>query len=524
MNALVHVAEQPWLVLNPASPDTLRAVIPDSKPVRVNGNELWAVPHSLDAVRVLRNLGVPAPSPIVNRYPWPGRYKPFDAQRETAAFCTLHKRAYVLNDMGTGKTIAALWAFDYLRGQGVLHKALIAAPLSTLDAVWGAEVLLNFPHLKFSVVYGDKARRQKLLAADADIYIINHDGVKTMLPDLVRRPDIDLLLVDELATYRTSGTDRYKAMAKLCAPVERWVWGLTGTPIPNAPDDAWAQCRLVTPWTVPSYGKRFKEMTMYQAGPFKWIAKSDALDTVHKAMQPAIRFTRADCLDLPETTWIHRDAPMSPEQTKAYNEMALSLRTGQGEGEARAVNEADKAMKLVQIAAGAVYDYVTHEAMILPNTARVRECMDVIDQANGKVLVFVPFTASLHALRDELAKHWPVAMVDGSVPLHERTQIFQTFQHAGAHELRVIVANPRTMSHGLTLTAADTVLWFAPTASHETFDQANHRIIRQSQKRNTRIVMLAGSAVERKLYKRLKDKQAMQGLLLDAFEDERAAA
>ena len=419
----------------------------------------------------------------------------------------------------TGKTLAALWAFDYLRSVGVLHKALVVSPLSTLDAVWGTEVLLNFPHLKFAVLHGDKARRQKLLAQDADVYIINHDGIKTLHADLLKRTDLDLLLLDELATYRTAGTDRYKAIAKLCAPPARWVWGMTGTPTPNEPTDAWAQCRLITPHTVPEFGKRFKDMTMRQLTMYKWIPKPDATATVQRAMQPAIRFTREECLDLPPTTWAYRDVEMSDEQRKAYTEMSANLRFQFQSGQAKAVNAADAAMKLVQIACGAVYNHADGTPIVLPNSARVRQVEEIIEQAAGKVLVFVPFTAALRNLRDALAKTWATEMVDGSVPLSKRTEVFNAFQHGT--ELRVIVANAETMSHGLTLTAADTVVWFAPTTSHETFDQANHRIIRQSQRKHTQIVMLQGSAVERKLYKRLQDRHDMQASLLDAVAGDR---
>ena len=522
MSNLIHVAEKaPYLVMNPANPEVLTTIIPGTRSINVRGHLLWAVPHSLDAVRVLRNLGAPAPSPILARYGWAGRYAPFHAQRETAAFLTIHRRCYVLNDMGTGKTLAALWAFDYLRSIGVLHKVVIFAPLSTLDAVWASEVMLNFPHLRFAVLHADRDRRLKMLASDVDVYIINHDGGKIIADALTRRPDIDLILIDELSAFRTHGTDRYKAMAKIVTPSDRWVWGMGATPTPNAPTDAWAQVKLVTPSNVPPYFKRFRDMTMNQITAFKWTPKPDAMDTVYRVMSPAIRFKREECVDLPPTTWQYRDVELSPEQAKAYQDMATRLKLEYDSGEARAVNEADKTMKLVQIAAGAVYDSASGEPIILPNTARVRVTKEIIEQASGKVIVFVPFTASLRALRDELSQLWPTAMVDGSVSYNERTQIFHTFQHASIDTLRVIVANPRVMSHGLTLTAADTIVWFCPTASHETFDQACHRIIRTSQRRNTLIVMLSGTKVEKKLYKRLQERQDMQGVLLDAVADGR---
>ncbi len=513
--AYIHVAERSnALVMNPANPEVLTAVIPTAKPVQVGPHLLYAVPHTLDAVAVLRNLGVAAPSPILNRYSWPGRFTPMHAQRETAAFLTLNRRAFVLNDMGTGKTASALWAFDYLRSLGLRRKVLVAAPLSTLESTWAAEVMLGFPHLRYAVLHGDRDRRRKLLAQDKDVYIVNHHGLKVLKKELEARKDIDLLILDELSIFRTPGTDLFKAAAALTAMPDRWVWGMTGTPTPNEPTDAWAQVRLIRPANVPPYFKRFKEQTMVQVREFKWKPREGSTEIVRQAMQPAIRFAREECTDLPPTTWQYRDVVMTPEQTKAYKEMQAKLRMEFEGGQAKAVNQADKAMKLVQIASGAVYDAASHEPIILPTGPRMEVVKEVIEQSSGNVIVFVPYVAALHAVRDELAKTWPTDLVYGEVSYNERTEIFANFQNSTGK--RVLVANARVMSHGLTLTNADTIIWFASPASHETFDQANHRIIRISQKRNTLIVMIRGCQAERALYKRLTERQEMQDGLLDA--------
>lgn len=521
MTNLIHVAKSPYLVMNPANPEVLRNIIPGVTPVKAWGHQLWAVPHTLDAVRVLRNLGAPAPSPILARYGWAGRYAPFHAQRETAAFMTLNRRCYVLNDMGTGKTIASLWAFDYLRSIGVLHRIIIFAPLSTLDAVWGSEVMMNFPHLRYTVLHAERSRRLKLLAGDFDVYIINHDGVKIIAPQLASRPDIDCVLIDELSSFRTPGTERFKAMAKVTAPVERWVWGMGATPRPNNPDDVWAQVRLVTPHTITPYHKRFKEMVMRQVTAFKWEAKPTATDTIRQVMAPAIRFSRAECVDLPPTLWQYRTVELTPEQRAAYDQMRTSLKIEHASGQARAVNEADKVMKLVQVACGAVSSATGDEPVVLSNSNRIKVLKEIIEQAAGKVIVYVPFVGGLHAVFEEVSKDWPTALVYGSTPRDERTSIFHLFQNGSPEQLRVIVANPKVMSHGLTLTAADTIVWFAPTPSYETFDQANHRIIRPSQKKNTLVVMLEGTAVERKIYHRNQQREAGQLEFLSLVEDDR---
>jgi SNF2 family DNA or RNA helicase len=518
MQQFIVSEQQKALVLNPAQPEMLTNLLPMAKAFDWNGHRLYAVPHDIDVVRLLRNVGVPAPSPILHQYHWPGRFQPFHAQRATAEFLTLNPRAFVLNDMGTGKTMSVLWAYDYLRSIGQCRRMLVAAPLSTLERTWGDEIFRNFPHLTFAILHGAKERRRKLLNHPFDVYIINHDGIETILDDLKARDDIDLIVPDEVAVYRNAQTDRYKALEELCKPVERRVWGLTGTPIPNAPTDAWAQVKLVNPGRVPKYFGRFRDQVMNKFGPYKWVAKPNAIATVQEIMQPAIRFSRDDCVDLPETVYQTRHIELTPGQRKVYDELRNRMKSEADEGTVRAVNEADKLMKLVQVAAGAVYT-TEGEVVDLENGPRLREVKDIIEQSPGKVIVFVPFIAALKNLREELAKDYPTELVYGGTSKTDRDTAFWRFQNLPKSESRVLVANAAAMSHGLTLTEASTVVWVAPTTSHETFDQANHRIIRPGQKNKTLVVMLEGTPVERQIYARLQQRQAMQGLLLEAVRD-----
>jgi SNF2 family DNA or RNA helicase len=293
------------------------------------------------------------------------------------------------------------------------------------------------------------------------------------------------------------------------------VWGLTGTPIPNEPTDAWAQIKLVDPTKVPKYFGRFRDMTMNKITQYKYTARRDALEIVHAHMQPAIRYSRADCVDLPPTLYQTRHIDLTPGQKKMYEALRQQMKSEEDAGTVRAVNEADKLMKLVQVAAGAVYT-TEGETVHLDNSARMREVIEIIEQAKGKVIVYVPFIAALKQVRELLAEQFPTELVYGGTSKAERDLAFWRFQELPIGESRVLVANARAMSHGITLTAADTIVWMAPHVSHETFDQANHRIIRPGQLRNTLIVMIEGTPVERQIYKRLQERQSMQGLFLEA--------
>lgn len=511
------------LVVRPRNPDQLLAVLPTAKRLTVNGKDVVAVPHRLDETRVLTNIGMAPPSPVRYHYKWSGQYKPFKAQMDTTEFLTLRPRAYVLNEMGTGKTMSVLWAYDYLRSIGKLHKMLVVCPLSTMERTWADEVFRHFPHLDCVVLHGARDKRLKLLKQDADIYVVNHDGLKIIADELAQRDDIDIVVPDEIAqAARNAQTDRWKVLNAVINKQQqgkRWCWGMTGTPTPNAPTDAWAQCRLVTPSSVPQYFVRFKDMVMRQVNQFLWVPRDNAMQITHDAMQPAIRFSRAECVDLPPCLFQTRHVDMSAAQAKAYNQMLQKMVADMNGGEVSAINEAVKTSKLVQIACGVAYadsgEEVTTDA-----SGRLQVVEEIIDEAQGKVIVFCPFVSAVHHVADYLSKQgMAVEMIYGEVSKGERDRIFSAFQSDPL--LRVLVAQPAAMSHGLTLTAANTIVWYAPIFSNDIYDQACARITRPGQQLSQLVVNIEGSPVERRMYERLRSKQKMQGLLLAMVEDSR---
>lgn len=516
---IVHAPSR-RLLLNLNDPARVSTVIPGTKLLEHQGNTIVSVPHGEDETRVLRNLGFSAPAPIEHYYDWPCRYEsgPFAHQKTTSSEFTMHPRMYCLNGMGSGKTLSVLWAFDYLKKIGRANRMLIVAPLSTLDRTWADEVFTHLPHLTVGVLHHNSMdRRVKLLAVPHDIYVVNHDGIKApqLLRALEARKDIDVIVLDELAVFRSGGTGRFKS-AQALVKGRSFVWGLTGTPTPNAPTDAWAQCKIITPDTVPAYFGRFRDMVMRQAGPYKWVPREGALSIVRESMRPAIRFSREECIDLPPTTYVTRHAPLTPQQRQAYAEMLKKLKTEFEGGEVLAVNEAVKLSKLLQITAGVAYGLNDTEVP-LPCEPRINLVREIIDEAEAKVIVFVPYTAALNQLADALRPHYSVEVIYGDVSKTERSRIFNEFQRGS--NPRVIVADARTMSHGLTLTAANTIVWFGPTMSNEIWNQANARIVRPGQKLNTLIVRIESTPVERAIYERLEKRTSVQGLLLAMIND-----
>lgn len=490
------------------------SLVPGRELLHPTAGRCWVVPHNRDTTKLARNFGFATPAPILSQYDWNGD-TPFHIQKITAALCTMQPRAFILNEMGTGKTRAILHALNYLMITGEVRAALVLAPLSTLTTVWANEMFRYFDHLSVGILHGERKQRLKVLAENHDVYVINHDGVETILKELSARTDIDCVVVDELATYRNKRTARWKAASALIG-TRAYAWGLTGSPTPNEPADAWGQVKLLSPARVSKHFNAFRRDTMQQVSQFRWIEKPGAKQVVYDAMQPAVRFKRDDCVELPETIYASRQVQMSAQQARVYKELMTKLKMGFQQGVVTAANEGVLFSKLLQIASGSVYTS-NQQVVQLDNKSRLDALEEVIQEAEGKVIVFAEFIHAAKLVHQELnLRKIPSALITGEVPTHIRNQVFHNFQNSS--NPRVLVAHPRTMAHGLTLTEANVIVWFTPSTSLETYEQACARITRPGQRRKTYIVHLTGAPIEAKIYRRLQHRASLQGALLEMFE------
>jgi SNF2 family DNA or RNA helicase len=246
----------------------------------------------------------------------------------------------------------------------------------------------------------------------------------------------------------------------------------------------------------------------------------DATDIVYKALSPAIRFTLAECVDIPPTVFVDRYVPLTKGQQEAYNQMRDALVVEAKEGLITAANAGVKASKLRQIATGCVYGPDGKVAKF-DAKPRLEECLKLVQDAeSGKALVFVPFTAALHSVAEFLQQHGRlVSVVYGDVSKAERDRIFGEFQNGFGTD--VIVCHPKVMAHSLTLTAASMSIWFAPYDQPGIYEQANCRTPRPGQKLTTVIANIGGTPIEKLMYQRLKTKQNVQNALLDMIREGR---
>jgi SNF2 family DNA or RNA helicase len=379
------------------------------------------------------------------------------------------------------------------------------------------EIFNTLPHRKAVVLHGDKKRRlERLNDPDAEIFILNHDGVGVLFEELLKRKDIDTLGIDELAVFRNGQAARSKKVKKLAATM-KWVWGMSGAPIPNSPTDAWSQAAIVTPDRVPKYFTHYRDQLMTKVTQFKWVPKQDAVDRAFETMQPAVRFTLDDVQELPEVVERYVDVALGPKQAKVYKELVDSCYAAVQKQEITAANAGACMSKLLQVSTGWVY---TREGKTVPldNENRLNTLIDEVNSVARKCLVFVPFKHALAGISAVLTKEGiEHAVVSGDTPPTERARIFNLFQNTSKY--RVIAAHPQCLAHGITLTAADTIIWFAPVTSLEIYDQANARIRRVGQKHKQLVLHLQSTPIEKKIYVMLAKKQKVQDSLLSMFEE-----
>ena len=454
----------------------------------------------------------------LSEYDWPRPhgFTPFDHQKITSEFLISNRKSFCFNEQGTGKTASVIWAVDYLMKVGAISRVLIVCPLSVMKAAWQEDLFKFALHRTVAVAHGGREKRKKIVNGNAEFVIINFDGVEIVKKEVING-GFDLIVIDEASAYKNAQTDRWKTMRDI-TKVVKGLWMLTGTPAAQSPVDAYGLAKLVNPKGVVPFFGQFRDSVMQKVSDYRWIPRPTADAIVHNILQPAIRFEKAQCLDLPEVTFVDREAPLSPQQMKYYNALKKQMLIEAAGEEVTAVNAAVKINKLLQISGGAVYTD-TKEVIEFDVSDRLKVVKEVIDESSHKVLVFVPFTHTIELLTKYLVKNGITCdVINGAVSANRRAEIVKEFQTRA--EPKVLVIQPQAASHGLTLTAANTVIWYAPTSSVETYLQANARIDRPGQRNPMTVVHIKGSPAEGRLYALLRGNVANHNKIIDLYRQE----
>lgn len=485
-----------------------------------------AVKHNVDTHKILGNLGAKLEGlePMRVQYAYPklhGMYDPMKHQAETAVFVSQNPKAFVLNTQRTGKTASCLWAADYLMKEGIIDKVLVCCTVSNCGT-WLNEVNAIFANRWAMVARGSASVRRSVLRQKCDFHIINHDGIK-VVADIWDNylTEKTLLIIDEARLFSDPKSDRWAVMNEMATKC-KYVWALTGTPLSGGPVAAYGFIKLVAPHRVPKTVGAWQAATMFKVGERKWVPKRGWEDRVFNALQPAIRFNADDVLDLPPLQMMYNEAELTPDQQKAYdklrNEGAIPLR----EGKVSAANAGVLVFKLLQTAAGVVkldQDGDDDTAVLkLPPKGRLKVLDEIIQGTDNKVIVFASFKAVVDLLQEHCNKKYGSVWIDGRVTGKKRDEVVHKFQTDP--NIKVLVAHPKTTSHGLEFAVADTIVWFTPHHSLELYDQANKRIQSKLQKNNMGIYHIFCTPLEQAIYRKLANGSEAQQSFLELYKQE----
>lgn len=444
----------------------------------------------------------------------------FDHQRKSLEFFLQTPRGFDTSDPGTGKTRVHIEVFAARRQRGG-GRLLVVAPKSLLRSAWEDDFSKYAPWIKTSVAYAKN--REDAFAKDADVYIINTDGVTWLA---TKKPaffaQFDTIIVDELSNFKHHTSQRSKALGKL-RKYFKYRYGLTGTPGTNSITDVWHQLLILDDGErlgTSFYQFRSSVCVPKQVGPqaqmVKWLDKPGAelaVATLIKDM--TLRHKFEECVDIPSNHQYPMHYHMTKEQTLKYEQMSALAVTSINRQIIDAVNAASVLTKLLQIASGAVYDATGKAAVI--GGDRHSLVADLVEQRKNCVVFFNWKHQRDLLIQEFQSRGITFALIDSSVTDAGRESAVELFQKGF---YKVLLAHPQSAAHGLTLTRATTTIWTSPTYNLEHFLQGNRRIYRISQTEHTEtIVLLAKGTIEEVVYEKLLLKDTKQVGFLEVLQE-----
>ena len=439
-------------------------------------------------------------------------------QYRMAGMMSMWRRGFMLGDPGVGKTLAALWAADYLLQLGLVRKVLVVTLRSIMRTAWAADAAEHLPWIPHYVVYsGDAKTRRKKALHPAPLHITNYQTAE-VCHDALLASGYDLVICDESTAVKTHTTRRWRFLYPITQQA-RYVWCLTGSPTAQAPTDAYGQVLLLygEAWGVSA--QRFKEMTMMRVQQHVWLPVPNANDVVFAAMQPAIRVSKREVMPwLPEKTQRYVEVDLSRAQVDAIAQLKKeSLAVLESGVKITSMHAAALRTKVIQIASGSVLDADgnVHEVDCAP---RMTDLLETIRAARvldddpkrppwNKVLVLCSFVHTVERVAKALqAAGLKAVAVHSGVSQAKRDAWLDKRSFNEGRDVEVVVAIPEILSHGLTLTAANLTIWFTPCDKAEVVLQAENRMDRPGQKNPMQILKFAGCEAEMQIFRRGDDR------------------
>lgn len=444
----------------------------------------------------------------------------FPKQEVSKQFILEHPAVFDMSDPGTGKTRSHLEAFAERRRNGA-GPLLVSAPKSILQPSWGNDIEKFLPHLRYSIATA--SNRKKAFAIDADIYITNHDAATWMEehPEVLKRftNTRSTLVMDESTAFKHASRQRSKAMRKISG-LFAYLADLSGTPNARSILDIWHQAFLLDKGLRlgTSYFKfRASVCSPVQVGPsvnmVEWEDKPGAELAVAQLLADITIRHRLE--DLPPNRVTVYETELSPKHRAIYNQLAKQAIIEMQDGDITSFNAGVLKTKLLQLCSGAVYDGEKNTHLF--DTDRYNLVLDLVEARKHSLVAFNWRHQREHLVQLAEARGISFAVIDGSTPGKERTEVIAAFQGG---ELQTIFAHPASAAHGLTLTKGTATIWSSPVHNAEQFKQFNHRIYRAGQKLDTETILIAAkNTIEPEVYSdNLNPKLNRMRTLLDLLQ------
>ena len=447
------------------------------------------------------------------------KYLPHAYQKRATQFILAHEAAGLFLEMGLGKTVITLTAIDELMNDRFeVQKCLVIAPLRVAEDTWSRESTKwdHLKHLRISKILGSAADRIRALKKNADIYVVNRENVVWLVEYLeenrIRWP-FDMVVIDELSSFKNNQAKRFKALRKMRPMMDRIV-GLTGTPAANSLMDLWAEMYLLDRgerlgrtltayrgnWFRPGYGNGYVT--------YKWEPRRGALEDITKRIADiTVSMKAEDYLELPDKIENTIEVDMGEKGTKLYQDMEReSLIELEGADEIVALDAAAVMSKLLQMANGFIYDQ-THNSIHL-HEAKLEALEEIVEAADAPVLVFYNFQADKDAI---LAKFHEARLLEND----------STIEDWNRGKIKMLLAHPASAGYGLNLQEGGHIMaWYGLPWSLEQYLQAVARLQRQGQKYPVMVYhIIAKGTVDEQVMKSLQKKDITQSALIGILKD-----
>ncbi len=417
-------------------------------------------------------------------------------------------------DMGLGKTVSTLTAFSNLQLLDT-DKMLVIAPLNVAKDTWADEINKweHLNHMTVSKVLGTPKQRIDALKQDADIYITNKENTKWLCDYYKKDWPFDMIVVDELSTFKNHTSQRFKALKKKLPLVKRFV-GLTGTPSPNSMMDLWAQVYLIDSGerlekSFTRFRERyFKPTHQVSEHVFNWELREDAEELIYQKIEDVcISMKASDYLDMPERIDTVKEVTLSNKERKLYEELERDyILESEEDGTIVAQSGASLSQKLLQLSNGAVY--TDEQDVRQVHDRKLDKLEEIVEESQGQpILLFYNFKHD----KERILERFNQAVVLGSDGYKDEWDKGNT---------EILLAHPASAGHGLNLQqGGHIIVWFGLTWSLELYQQANARLYRQGQD-NTTIIhhIMTDNTIDQRVYKALQNKELTQDELMNAVK------